>query len=144
MRGVRRQVPETLWRELEPLIPKPERRFRYPGRKRFGERACLEGILTVLHYGIPWRALPGGQGLPSGKTCWRRLDEWQRAGVWERLVERLQRRLAEADELDWQRVIVDATIVPAKRGAGRSAKALQIEVGPPASSTSPATAAASR
>jgi transposase len=136
-------VPDRLWEELEPLIPRPERRFRYPGRKRYDERACLEGILYVLRWGIPWRALPREAGKPAGNTCWRRLDEWQKLGVWAQLVERLQARLAEAEAIAWERAIADATIVPAKRGAPRSAKALQIEADRPPSSTSPATAAAS-
>jgi transposase len=138
------QVPDSLWAELEPLIPRPARRFRYPGRKRYDERACLEGILYVLRWGIPWRALPREPGRPSGNTCWRRLDEWQRLGVWAQLVERLQARLAEAEAIAWERAIADATIVPAKRGAARSAKALQTVGDRPRSSTSPATAAASR
>ena len=138
------RVPDLLWEELEPLIPRPERRFRYPGRKRYDDRACLEGILYVLRWGIPWRALPREPGRPSGNTCWRRLAEWQRLGVWERLVERLQTRMAEADAIAWERAIVDATIVPAKRGAPRSAEALQTEAVRPRSSTSSATTAASR
>jgi transposase len=136
-------VPDRLWAELEPLIPVPERRFRYPGRKRHDERACLEGILYVLRWGIPWKELPREEGKPAGKTCWRRLDEWQRLGVWAQLVERLQARLAEAEAIAWERAIADATIVPAKRGAPRSAKALQIGADRPPSSTSPATGAAS-
>jgi len=138
------QVPDLLWQELEPLVPVPERRFRNPGRRRYGERACLEGILYVLRWGIPWKALPREPGRPSGKTCWRRLDEWQRLGVWEELVARLHERLAEAEQIEWERAIVDATITAAKRGAGRSAKVLQIAAVQPASSTSSATAAASR
>ena len=133
MAGVWVEVPEAMWREVESLIPVPVRRFRYPGRKRFDERACLEGILTVLRWGIPWAQLPRRAGLPSGQTCWRRFDQWQRAGVWPLLVERLQVRLAEADRIMWERVIVDSTIVPAKRGAGRSAKALRIAAVPPRS-----------
>jgi hypothetical protein len=27
-------VPDELWEVVEPLIPKVERRYRYPGRKR--------------------------------------------------------------------------------------------------------------
>src|SRR5206468_629740 len=114
------RVPDSLWHELEPLIPKVERRFRYPGRKRHDDRACLEGILYVLRHGLPWRALPRLEGLPSGQTCWRRLDEWERAGVWAALLERLQQRLAEAERIDWSRAIVDASLVDAKRGGRRS------------------------
>lgn len=138
------RVPDALWAELEPLIPRPVRRFRYPGRRRWDDRACLEGIVYVLAHGIAWRALPRINGFPSGQTCWRRLDEWERAGVWPQLLQRLQAKLADADKLDWQRVIVDATIVPAKKGAPRRAKALQIAAGQRASCISAATGAASR
>ena len=74
----------------------------------------------MLRHGVPWRALPRLEGLPSGQTCWRRLDEWERAGVWAALLERLQQRLAEAERIDWSRAIVDASLVDAKRGAPRS------------------------
>jgi transposase len=144
MRVVRVRVPDAVWREVELLVPVRERRFRYPGRRRLDDRACLEGILTVLRYGLPWAALPGGQGLPSGKTCWRRLDEWERAGVWARLMERLQARLAEAGEIEWERAIVDATFVAAKKGAPRRGRARPTVAGRRASSTSVVTGAASR
>jgi transposase len=144
MAGMRVQVPEALWKELEPLIPRRPRRFRYPGRRRFEERACLEGILTVLRYGIPWKALPQAEGEPSGKTCWRRLDEWKRAGVWALLLERLQERLAEATLIDWQRAMIDATFVPAKKGAPRRARARPTAGAERASSTSAAMLAGSR
>ena len=127
------RVSDRLWAEVEPLLPKVERRFRYPGRKRHGDRECLEGILYVLRYGIPWRALPHGEGLPSGQTCWRRLDEWERAGVWPALMSRLQQLLVAQDALDWSRAIVDASLVDAKRGARRSRG--RSEAAPAAAST---------
>lgn len=109
-----------MWEQIEPLIPKVERRSRYPGRKRLPDRGCLEGILYVLRHGIPWRALPRLEGLPSGQTCWRRLDEWEQAGVWPRLLGGLQQLLLEAEGIDGSRAIVDASLVDAKRGAPRS------------------------
>lgn len=123
MAGMLVRVPGVLWFEVEPLVAVPERRFRYPGRKRYADRACLEGILTVLRWGIPWKELPQSEGRPSGKTCWRRFDEWQKAGVWAQLVERLQGRLAAEGKIDWQRAMLDSTIVDAKKGAPRPAKA---------------------
>jgi len=83
------RVSDRLWAEVEPLLPKVERRFRYPGRRRHDDRACLEGILYVLRYAVPWAELPRVEGWPSGQTCWRRFHEWQRAGVWQRLHEEL-------------------------------------------------------
>jgi transposase len=88
-------VSDELWELVEPLLPKKVRRFQYPGRKRLPDRQALQGILFVLHTGIAWQHLTRELGFGSGVTCWRRLDEWQRAGaaydhdkygrlVWER------------------------------------------------------------
>jgi transposase len=46
----------------------------------------LSGILFVLSTGIAWRRLPQELGFGSGMTCWRRLRDWQQAGVFERVV----------------------------------------------------------
>jgi transposase len=72
-------VSDDLWELVQPLLPKKERRFRYPGRRRLPERETLHGILFVLHTGISWTHLPRELGFGSGITCWRRLDEWQKA-----------------------------------------------------------------
>jgi transposase len=94
-------VSDALWKRVEPLLPRRERRFRYPGRKRLPERAALQGILFVLHTGIAWRHLPLALGFGSGSTCYRRLDEWQRAGVWERLHALLLAELPATGEIEW-------------------------------------------
>ena len=96
-------VSDELWELVEPLLPKKERRFRYPGRKRLPDRQALQGILFVLYTGIAWQHLPGELGFGSGVTCWRRLDEWQRAGVWEELHVLLLARLRATGELEWSR-----------------------------------------
>jgi transposase len=105
-----------LWAVIEPLLPKHERRFRHPGRKRIDDRKTLQGVLFVLYTGIQWEYLPQELGFGSGPTCWRRLAEWQEAGVWEELQRVLLDRLRAADRLDFSRVTVDASHVQAKRG----------------------------
>ena len=80
-------VSDELWELVEPLIPKVERRYRFPGRMRIDDRKVLTGILFVLKTGIPWEYLPQEMGCGSGMTCWRRLQEWQQQGVWRRLHE---------------------------------------------------------
>lgn len=115
------RVSDRLWAEIEPLIPKVERRYRFPGRKRHDDRGCLEGILFVLRYAIPWAELPAVEGWPSGQTCWRRFHEWRRAGVWERLLGRVQELLEGEGRVDWSRAIADASLVDTKKGAARSA-----------------------
>jgi len=85
MRAKPWEVPDGLWERVEPLLPRRERRFRYPGRKPFDDRLALQGILFVLHTGIGWEHLPQELGFGCGMTAWRRLRAWQQAGVWERL-----------------------------------------------------------
>jgi transposase len=119
-------VSDELWELVEPLLPKVERRFRYPGRKRLPDRPALQGILFVLHTGIARQHLPAELGFGSGVTCWRRLDEWQRAGVWDEL----HARLRAAGEIEWSRAIADSSQVQAKKGAPRRARARLTEAVP--------------
>ena len=120
-------VSDELWSRIEPLLPKVERRFRYPGRKRLPDRQALQGILFVLYTGIAWRYLPAELGFGGGSTCHRRMDEWQRAGVWGRLHEALLAELHAACELEWSRAVADSSHVQAKKGAPRRARARLIE-----------------
>src|SRR4051812_49680310 len=78
------EVEDGLCERIEPLLPKVERRFRYSGRERLDDRKALCGILFVLYTAIPWEFLPQELGFGSGMNCWRRLAEWQEAGVWQR------------------------------------------------------------
>jgi transposase len=129
-------VSDELWALVEPLLPRKERRFRYPGRKRLPDREALQGILFVLHTGIAWRHLPLELGFGSGATCWRRLDEWEQAGVWERLHVLLLERLRAAGEIEWSRAVADASHVQAKKGAPKRARARWTEEDAAPSTTS--------
>ena len=96
-----RILPEELWKRIEPLLPPPKpRRFRFPGRKPLDNRKVLTGILFVLRTGIRWEDLPQELGCGSGTTCWRRLRDWQAAGVWQRSHELLLSELQAADRID--------------------------------------------
>jgi transposase len=108
-------IPEGLWPIIEKLLPAPLPRPR-GGRPRISDRAALSGILFVLRTGIAWEDLPPELGCGSGVTCWRRLRDWQEAGVWDRLHEELLRRLRGANRLDFSRVCVDSSSIPAKKG----------------------------
>src|SRR5215218_9430554 len=111
-------VPDDLWEAIESLLPKEPPKPK-GGRPRVPERAALGGIIFVLRTGCPWRLLPEELGCGSGTTCWRRLRDWQAAGVWERLHERLLNWLGDAVAIDWSRASVDSLSVRAKRGASR-------------------------
>jgi transposase len=123
-RMAKQLVSDELWGLVEPMIPRVERRYRFPGRKRIDDRKVLTGILFVLQTGIPWEYLPQEMGCGSGMTCWRRLREWQEAGVWQRLHELLLVRLQAADRIDWSRAAVDSSHVRAVGGASTPVQAL--------------------
>lgn len=116
-------VSDELWEILEPLLPEEPPKPK-GGRPRVPDRAALAGIIYVLKSGIPWRMLPTELGCGSGVTCWRRLRDWQEAGVWRRLHRVLLDYLGKAGLLDWSRAALDSASVPAKRGARRQALTL--------------------
>ena len=136
-------VTDELWEIVEPLLP-PEPPKPRGGRPRVPDRAALTGIVFVLKTGIPWEMLPKEMGCGSGSTCWRRLRDWQEAGVWERLHRALLDRLGQAEEIDWSRACLDSASVPAKRGARRSARTRRIAANRARSATLFRTEGASR
>ena len=107
-------VPDELWKHIRPLLPPHKDRF-WGGRPPIDDRIALTGILFVLKTGIPWEDLPQEIGC-SGMTCWRRLRDWQRAGVWDRLHELLLAELNHANRIDWSRGAVDSSSVRAVGG----------------------------
>src|SRR5579884_3338874 len=99
-------LPDELWALIEPILP-PHTPSLKGGRPPLSNRQALTGILFVLVTGIPWEYLPREMGCGSDMTCWRRLRDWQEAGVWEQLHHRLLQELQAQDELDWSRAVVD-------------------------------------
>lgn len=114
-------LPDELWSIVSPLLP-PDRAKPKGGRPPVAARAALTGILFVLRTGIGWEMLPQELGCGSGVTCWRRLRDWQQAGVWDRLHRELLNRLHEADRIDWSRACIDSASMAAKRGVKRQAR----------------------
>jgi len=124
-RTTRRQVSDELWEAVAPLIP-PDPPKPKGGRPPVGSRRALGGILFVLRTGIGWQDLTAEMGFGSGSTCWRRLRDWQRAGIWAALHRRVLDRLGEAGRIDWSRASVDGGSVAAKRGAARPGRTRRI------------------
>lgn len=114
-------VPDKLWELVEPLLPaEPSKQGR--GRPRVSNRAAFTGIIFVLKTGLPWEYLPREMKCGSGMTCWRRLLEWQEAGVWEMLHLLLLEKLAAADCLDLERASIDSASVAAPGGGWETGK----------------------
>lgn len=112
-------ISDDLWEIIKPLIPE-RRKSPDGGRPPVEDRAALTGIIFVLTTGIPWEHLPAEMGCGSGMTCWRRLRDWQDAGVWDRLHQVLLAKLNAADKIDWSRAAIDSSTVRAVGGGEKT------------------------
>ncbi len=110
-----RLVSDGLWSLFAPLLPPRPPRPK-GGRPPLDDRAALTGILFVLKSGIPWQMLPQEMGCGSGMTCWRRLRDWQEAGLWQAFHHKLLDLLGRAGLIDWSRCALDTASLAAKAG----------------------------
>ena len=106
-----KELTDEQWQLIAPHLPARKRM----GRPRADDRRTLEGILWVLRSGARWQDLPKEFGSPT--TCWRRLREWEEAGVWETLWRAILASLEAKQKLDWAQAFLDGWFVPAKKGA---------------------------
>jgi len=118
-------VSDDLWQLVEPLLP-PRASPPQGGNRWLPDRPALCGISFVLQTGMRWDDLPLALGCGSGSTCWRRLRDWQAAGVWQALHRALLDRLGGAARIDWSRASLDSASVRAKGGARRPARTRRI------------------
>ena len=107
---MRQELSDVQWNLIAPQLP-PKKRM---GRPRADDRKTLEGILWVLRSGARWQDVPREFGSPT--TCWRRLKEWEEAGVWEMLWRVILATLQAEQKLDWAQAFLDGSFVPAKKG----------------------------
>lgn len=113
-------VSDELWERIRPLLPAEPPKPK-GGRPQVPDRACLTGILFVLKTGCPWEYLPQEMGCGSGMTCWRRLRDWEDAGVWQKIWEKLLDELGLLGEVDLTWAVIDSCSVRAIFGGRRPA-----------------------
>jgi transposase len=104
------ELTDAQWALIQPHLPPAKKR----GRPRAQDRRTINGILYVLRTGCRWQDLPSEYGSPV--TCWRRLDQWQMDGTWERIWRAFLGVLDEQGQPDWSRAFLDGSFVPAKKG----------------------------
>jgi transposase len=136
-------VSDELWELVSPLLP-PQKRSPQGGRPPIGNREALAGVLFVLKTGIAWEDLPREMGCGCGMTCWRRLRDWQQAGVWQALHLLLLSKLQAADRIDWSRALVDSAMLKAVTGGKKPGRTRPIAANAAASITSSPTPQAFR
>ncbi len=85
--------------------------------------------MFVLPTGIQWEWLPQELGFGSGVTCWRRLREWNEAGVGDRLHQVLLTELHQAGKLQWSRAVIDGSHRQARWGGPKPGRARSTAAG---------------
>lgn len=107
----RHGLSDDQWAVIEPLVPKPNPMGRPPR----DAREMMDALMWLLRTGAPWRDLPDWFG--PWQTAYTRFCHWRDQGVLDRIVEKLQVLLADADKIDWELWCVDGTSVRAARCA---------------------------
>jgi transposase len=101
---VDRLLPDGLWQRIQPLLPSPPPRPRGGVPRRVSDRNCVAALVFLARTSTPWALLPAKElGCGSATTCWRRLDEWAKAGVFEQLQALLLDELGAAGRVDLER-----------------------------------------
>jgi hypothetical protein len=75
----------------------------------------MNGILWIMRTGAAWADLP--ERYPPGSTCHRHFQAWAKAGVFVQILNTLAEDLYERGQIDLSKCFIDATFVPAKKGA---------------------------
>ena len=115
-----RDLSDSQWAVLDPLIPEPSRRKDGRGRPWKGRGAVLDGILWVLRTGAPWADLP--DRYPPYQTCHRRFQQWVQSGILKGIFEALAADLRALGLLDVREAFIDGSFAPAKKGAPKSGR----------------------
>ena len=108
-------VSDAAWEKLVPVLPG---KALDPGATGKDNRLFLEAVLWRVRTGSPWRDLPAAFG--KWNSVFTRFRRWARAGVFERVFERL------SDEPDFEYALIDGTIVAAHQKASGAKGGLSI------------------
>jgi transposase len=108
-----RRLPDEVWAAFEPVLPPVV--WAGEGRPPASNHACLHGLIYVLITGIGWEYVP--PCFPSGKTIRRRVRVWLAADAFRTAWRRVAERYAELNGVNWDKVLLDGSKKPSKKGA---------------------------
>ena len=117
--GIARRLPEEVWAAFEPVLPPVV--WCGEGRPPASNHRCLHGLLSVLITGIGWDYVP--PCFPCGKTIKDRLRRWLEADAFHEAWRRLAERHEQLHGVNWDKVLVDGSRRPAKKGGPAPAAA---------------------
>ncbi|KIF81610.1 transposase [Noviherbaspirillum autotrophicum] len=113
------RMSDTLWEQMEPLLPAAKSHPLGCHRPRVPNRAAMDAILLVLRTGMQWNALDS-TGICTCSSAYRRFREWIDAGVFAKF---WRLGLLEYDELqgiDWSWLAMDGALTKAPLGGKKN------------------------
>ena len=106
-------ITDSQWERIKEFFEEKAAGTR--GRPRKDPRDILNGVLWVCRTGAPWKDLPSRY--PPYQTCHRYFQQWNEAGIWDKILYALARHLKEAGRIDITECFIDGTFASAKKGA---------------------------
>jgi transposase len=110
-KAYRSDLSDAQWKRIKRLLPK-SKRF---GRTRSNDREVINGILYVLNTGCRWEDMPHDIDA-SYQTCHRRLLEYQRRRVWQKILGDLMKEADRRGLINLKNAYHDASVIKTKRG----------------------------
>ncbi|WP_406585095.1 transposase [Deinococcus aetherius] len=114
------RLSEEQWALVAPLV-RPPRKQSKMGRTPRPDKQLLEGMLWVLLSGAQWDQLPKAE-YPPKSTCYGRFRQWNRRGVFPRLLWRLYTQTGDPRLLALRQAFLAGVFSPAKQQQLRSSR----------------------
>jgi transposase len=110
-KAYRSDLTNSQWNRIKRLLPKPAD----TGRPRSDDREIMNGILYVMWTGCRWEDLPHDIAA-SPKTCSRRLLDYQRRRVWQKILGSLTKEANRKGLINLKNAYHDASVIKSKKG----------------------------
>lgn len=116
-------IPDALWHEIEPLIPRhrPKKHPLGMTRPRVPDRDAMNAIFFVLKTGCQWNAL-NETGICSSSSAHRRFQEWTKKGVFKKIEKKMLEKYDETEGIDWSFCSTDGAMTKAPLGGEKNRK----------------------
>lgn len=108
----RGELTQWQWNRLQPMLPPQKPHTGCPSQDH---RTVINGMLWILRTGAPWRDLPRRYG--AWQTVSGRFYRWRKSGLWQAILQALQKQADAEGKLNWQIHHVDGSVVRAHQHA---------------------------
>ena len=113
------RIPDDLWERIEPLLPPRKQHPLGCHNPRVDDRRAMDAIFFVLRTGCQWNALNATR-ICSSSSAHRRFQEWQAAGVFEKLWALGLKKYDALKGIDWAWQSMDGAMTKAPLGGGKN------------------------